>query len=252
MITRNELKYYTSLLQKKFRNSENKFLAEGKKIVLEGLKSHCRIDKIFVTEKFLEKEKEYTKRLRSLKTEIIKVKSQDFRRISDTKSPEGIAAAFEIQKDKINLSSIKDSVIVYIEDISDPGNLGTIIRNCDWFGIKNVLLSKESAEVYNPKVIRASMGSIFHLNIFEDIGLNEILKLKETGYEFVCSDLSGINIFNFKKKKHTLLFLANESNGPSAQLRLITDKVVTIEGKGRAESLNVASASAVLLSELTK
>ena len=252
MITRNELKYYSNLLQKKFRKSENKFLTEGKKIVLEGLQSKHHSEKIFATEKFIEKEKEYVRQLKNFKWEITKLKSIDFRKISDTKSPEGIAAVFEIENLKINLSSVKDRLVVYLEDISDPGNLGTIIRNCDWFGIKNIFLSKESAEVFNPKVIRASMGSIFHLNIFEDVELNEISKLKDSAYEFVCSDMTGEDIYEFKKNKRTLLFLANESNGPSAQLRSIADKIVTIPRKGKAESLNVASASAVILAELTK
>lgn len=252
MITRNELKSYSSLLQKKYRNRESKFLVEGKKIVSEGLRSRYLCEIIFITEKFIEKEDEYNSLLKSLRVKISKVKSAEFRRLSDTKSPEGIAAVFEIRKRKLNYSLFKDPILVYLENISDPGNVGTIIRNCDWFGIKNVFLSKESAEVYNPKVTRASMGSIFHLNIFEDIDLDKISKLKENGFEFICSDLSGTNIFEFKKNKNTLLILANESNGPSVKLRSITDQIVTIPGKGKAESLNVASASSVLLAELTR
>jgi len=252
MITKSELKYYDSLLQKKFRNSENKFLVEGKKIVHEGLKSSYKSEIIFITQKFLEKEEKYLRELKSFGTRIERLKSVDFKKLSDTRSPEGIAAVFLIEKKKLKFSFLNDTILIYLEDISDPGNLGTIIRNCDWFGIQNIFLSNKSAEIFNPKVIRASMGSIFHLNMFEDVSLQEISVLKNSGYKFICGDVKGNSINEYKKKERILLFLANESKGPSEELLSIIDEKITIPGKGKAESLNVASASAVLLSELTK
>jgi len=252
MITRNELKYYSSLLQKKFRSTENKFLVDGKKVVLEGLQSRFECEIIFITPKFSEEEKEYLNRIKSLNARIEILKSIDFKRITDTLSPEGIAAVFINHKKRPEITSIKDALIVYLEDITDPGNLGTIIRNCDWFGIKNIFLSKTSAEVFNPKVIRASMGSVFHINIFEDVSLEEITSLKKSGYQFVCSDLKGENLYEFKRNEKTVLFLANETHGPSNELLSISDKIISIPGKGKAESLNVASACAVILWELTK
>lgn len=252
MITKNELKYYNSLLQKKFRKLENKFLCEGKKIVLDGIHSSYQNELIFITQKFLEKEGKYIQKIKSFGVRIVKLKSIDFRKISVTRSPEGVAAVFRNKNKKLNLNIINDPVIIYLEDISDPGNLGTIIRNCDWFGIKNIFLSAESADVFNPKVIRASMGSIFHINIFENVLIDDILTLKESDYNFICSDLSGESVFNFIKPERLVLFLANESNGPSEKILLCADQILKIPGKGKAESLNVSSASAVLLSELTK
>jgi RNA methyltransferase, TrmH family len=252
MITKSELKYYNSLLQKKFRNLENKFLAEGKKVVLEGLKSSYQAEIIFITQKFVQKEEEYIRLLKTFNTRIVKLKSIDFKRISETRTPEGIAAVFENKKSELNFSSLRDSILIYIEDISDPGNLGTIIRNCDWFGVKNILLSKKSAETFNPKVIRASMGSVFHLNVFEDVDIKDIEFFKESGYKYICADIEGENIFNAGKNDKIILFLSNESKGPSNELLSLMDGKVTIPGKGKAESLNVASASAVLLAELTK
>jgi TrmH family RNA methyltransferase len=96
------------------------------------------------------------------------------------------------------------------------------------------------------------MGSCFHVNIFEDVTLDEIAVLKKSGYEFLCGDIDGKNIYDLNRGKHTLLFLANESNGPSEKLLSIIDKKITIPGKGKAESLNVASALAIILAELTK
>ncbi|UCH64971.1 MAG: RNA methyltransferase [Ignavibacterium sp.] len=252
MITKNELKYYNSLLQKKFRKLENKFICEGKKVVLECLESSYQSEIIFITQKFLEKEEEYINNLKSFETRIVKLKSIDFRKVSDTRAPEGVAGVFFFENKKPDLSDISDPIIIYLEDISDPGNLGTIMRNCDWFGIKNIFLSPDSAEIYNPKVIRASTGSIFHINIFEEMLLDNILILKKSGYKFVCADIKGESVYNFKVPQQSILFLANESSGPSENLLSKSDEVISIPGRGKAESLNVSSASAILLSELTK
>ncbi|MGB5896175.1 MAG: RNA methyltransferase [Ignavibacteriaceae bacterium] len=251
MISNNELKYYASLLNKKYRKIENKFLIEGKKIVEEGLVSNYDCEKVFITGKFEETNSELIKKIRSYKVPLEVIMSMEFKRISDTKAPQGIAAVLKKKSAAFSPSLIKDKFLVYLEDISDPGNLGTIIRNCDWFGINNILLSKESVEIYNPKVLRASMGSVFHLNIFEDINLNEITHLKNSGYTFVCSDIEGKNVFDFKWNDKIILFLSNESEGPSQELLSMTDYTITIPRNAKAESLNVASASAIMLAVLT-
>lgn len=252
MISKNELKYYSSLLKKKFRESEKKFIVEGKKSVYEGIKSDYSCEIVFVTNKFAKEEVQFIKILESRNFKVAVLKSIDFNKIVDTKTPQGIIAVFEVKNPELYLQSFDDPLLVYLENISDPGNLGTIIRTCDWFGIQNIFLSKETSEIFNPKVIRSSMGSIFHINIFEDVTLDELSALKKSGYEFLCSDIEGENIYNFRKGKQTLLFLANESRGPSEKLLSIIDKKVTIPGKGKAESLNVASATAIILAELTK
>ena len=252
MISKNELKYYSSLLKKKFRESEKKFIVEGKKSVYEGIESKFNCEIVFVTNKFSSEEDQFIKNLESRNFKVVILKSVDFNKISDTKTPQGIAAVFESKKIKPDLLSFEDPLLVYLENISDPGNLGTIIRTCDWFGIQNIFLSKDTSEIFNPKVIRSSMGSCFHVNIFEDVTLDEIAVLKKSGYEFLCGDIDGKNIYDLNRGKHTLLFLANESNGPSEKLLSIIDKKITIPGKGKAESLNVASALAIILAELTK
>ncbi len=251
MITKNELKYYASLLNKKYRKIENKFLIEGKKIVEEGFAGDYEYEKVFITIKFEETNPELIKKIRLNKVTVEVLRSVEFQRISDTKAPQGIAAVLNKKSTTFSPSLIKDKVLVYLEDINDPGNLGTILRNCNWFGINNILLSKESAEMYNPKVLRASMGSVFHLNIFEDITLKEIRQLKNSGYAFICSDIDGKNVFDFKWNDKIILFLSNESKGPSQELLSITDHKITIPRKGIAESLNVASASAIMLAVLT-
>jgi TrmH family RNA methyltransferase len=253
MISKKELQYYSSLLTKRHRKSENKFLVEGEKSVLEGLKSKYECEVIFVTHKFSEEHKEIFDQIKRTKHRFITLKQKEFEKISDTKAPQGIAAVFVKPELKFSFDSFKkDKIIVMLDNISDPGNLGTIFRNCDWFGVKTVLLRENIVEYTNPKVIRASMGSIFHLNIFEHISYKHLEKLKLSGFEILCSDIDGENVFTYKRESKKVLVLSSESHGPSTEIESISDKKICIPRVGNAESLNVASASAVLLAQLTK
>lgn len=252
MITKNELKYLASLNQKKHRRAENKFLAEGEKIVLEGIKAKYPCEAILMTNDFYDNNSEILTLIkkRQLRYEIIR--NPEFEKLSDTKSPQGIIAVFEARKEKFDVSVIsKQSLIVFLDNISDPGNTGTILRTCDWFGITNVLISSNSAEYLNPKVIRSSMGSVFHVKIFENAE-RYLSELKVNGFKIVCSDLNGRSIFNYKAPHKAVLVLSNESTGPSRFISEMSNEKITIPGKGKAESLNVASAAAILISQLTK
>ena len=253
MISKSELKYYSSLLTKKNRKSENKFIIEGKKSVLEGINSSYECEIIFVTNKFSEENIETLNEISASKNRIVTLKQKEFEKISDTKTPQGIAAVFNKPTNIFEkVYSFNDKLIIMLDNISDPGNLGTIIRNCDWFGIKNILLSENIVDYTNPKVIRSSMGSVFHVNLFEEIDAETLLKLKRQGYEIFCADLEGENIFTYQRNKKTILILSSESHGPSKEFLEISDKKICIPRIGNAESLNVASASAVLLAILTK
>lgn len=163
MISKNDLKYYSSLLIKKYRVQEEKFIVEGLKIVEEGLNSNYSNEVVFVTPLFADSFSEIVSVLKKKASTIIELKSSEFQRISDTKAPQGIAAVFEKKYPKRKLTELKENIIVLIDNISDPGNLGTIIRTCDWFGLYNILITNESVEYLNPKVLRSSMGSVFHL-----------------------------------------------------------------------------------------
>lgn len=250
MISKNELKYFSSLLVKKFRQQEEKFIVEGLKTVEEGLNSSYKCDVVFVTPAFIDSFPEVINILKKKTERILEIKSVDFQKISDTKSPQGIAAVFNKNYPKKNLSGLKDKFVVLIDNISDPGNLGTILRTCDWFGVYNVLISDQSVEYLNPKVIRASMGSIFHLNIYDEIFDNDLANLKNIGYQIICSDIKGKNIFSYQASKKSILTFSNESNGPSDMVKSLADDFVTIPGKGRAESLNVSSAAAIIISKI--
>ncbi len=250
MISKNDLKYYSSLLIKKYRMKEEKFLVEGLKIVEEGLNSNYDNEVVFVTPLFAESFPEIISAIRKRANTVLELRSNEFQRISDTKSPQGISAVFEKKYPKKNLTDLKDNILVLIDKVSDPGNLGTILRTCDWFGIYNVLLTNESAEYLNPKVIRSSMGSVFHLNIYDEVFENDITNLKSAGYQIISSDTKGKNIFNFNPETKSILVFSNESTGPSEMIVELADKTVSIPGKGRAESLNVSSAAAIIIANL--
>jgi TrmH family RNA methyltransferase len=252
MLTKNELKYYASLNQKKFRNKENKFIVEGIKVVGEGLNSSFKCETVFVTNQFFEENREHLQRIikKNLRLEIIK--NPEFIRLTDTINPQGIAAVFNKPgKTPKVIEKLNSRLVVCLENISDPGNLGAIIRNCDWFGINEVLLTEDCADIYNPKTIRSAMGSIFHINILKDIQIEKLSILKNNGYNLICTDLNGDNIYTYKPSVKSVVVFSNEASGPSGETIAISDKKVTIPRAGHAESLNVACASAVILSIFT-
>lgn len=251
MISNNELKYFSSLLIKKFRDKEKKFLVEGLKTVEEGLNSSYKCDAVFVTPAFIDSFSEVISILKKKTVRIGELKSLDFQKVSDTRSPQGIAAVFNKNYPQKKINDLNEKIIVLIDNISDPGNLGTILRTCDWFGVYNVFITDQSVEYLNPKVIRASMGSVFHLNIYDKIFENDLFSLKNKNYQIICSDIKGKNILNYKFEKKSIITFSNESSGPSEMVKNLTDEYITIPGKGRAESLNVSSAAAIILSKLS-
>jgi TrmH family RNA methyltransferase len=247
MVSKTELKYFASLLHKKHRIEERKFIAEGTKLVDEALNSGFKCTIVFATYTFEETHQNYCAELQNRGIRYERLSAPDFKKLCDTETPQGIAGVF-LQKEIKPLKIMHEDIIVALENISDPGNLGTIIRNCDWFGVTTLLLSKECAEVYNPKVLRASMGSAFHINIIvENNFYNSLIALKKEGYDVLCADLKGENIFEYDLTAKSVVVLSNESHGPTHELISIS-KLITIPKFGNAESLNVANASAVILS----
>lgn len=250
MFTKNQLKYYSNLNQKKFRLLEQKFLVEGQKLIIEALKAKLHCEVILTTSSFRETNPSFFKNQILQHTTIELISHNELERISDTQTPQGLIGVFEIPKHK-PLNPNKEKLIVSLESISDPGNLGTIIRSCDWFGINYIFLTPDCAEVYNPKVIRASAGSAFHVSVIEVENFYEELKrLKEYNLKILIADLNGEDLYEFKKSDKSIVVFSNEAHGPSQELLNIADHVLTIPKKGKAESLNVASAAAVFLSEL--
>jgi len=250
MLSNRLLKYYSSLLHKKYRKLENKFIIEGKKLVFEGLNSKYECEIVIITDEFYRNNKEFIEFVKQ-RTIIEKIDINDVKRLSDTETPQGIFAVFNKFND--TFINYNDNLIIALDNINDPGNLGTILRNCDWFGINTVFLSEGCAEIYNPKTIRSSMGSFFRMNFLDEINLIDIIKKYKTK-DFACyaTDLDGENIYNFKFPNKAIIIFSNEANGPSKELLNSVDGVINIPKFGQAESLNVGAASAVILSEYAK
>ena len=251
MISKKKIKYIASLNQKKFRLKENKFIVEGINSVEEGLNSNFKCEEIYYSNDFADKNLEVIKSILKIDTEKIQLTHSEFSKISDTKSPQGIAAVFQIPSRKKIINS-SDSIIVYLDNINDPGNLGTIIRTCDWFGVLTILLSKDCAEYTNPKAVRSSAGSIFHLSIYDDASPENLGELKNKDYQIFCSDLTGENIYEINFPEKLVLIFSNEAHGPSKEIPEIADKKISIPKSGKAESLNVAIAAGIILSQIKK
>jgi TrmH family RNA methyltransferase len=253
MITKAELKYYSSLLKKNFRDEQNKFLIEGEKLILEALVSRFECEVVIFNKDFAQKKNETVELLSKQVHKFEIVSEKEFQKVQATVNSQGIIGVFIKKSTKASSVSVKGILIAALDGINDPGNVGTIIRNADWFGVKEILLSTNCADVYNPKTIRASAGSMFHLTlIIDDNLIHSLTSLKQKGYRILCADITGQNIYQYEKSEKEIIVFSNEANGPTSELLHIADVKLTVPKKGKAESLNVASASAVILSELTK
>ena len=251
MLTKRELKYYSSLNKVKYRKIEQKFIVEGIKLVDEAINSIFDCEVIIATNSFAESHPDKLNKYKHT-TIVQTISDYDFAIIADTQTPQGILAIMEIPLQRY-IDETKDSTVVALENISDPGNVGTIIRTCDWFGIKDIIISSNSVDIYNPKVIRSTMGSLFHISIHISENIYGTLKaLKQNGKSILCTNMNGENIYTAAKNKSSVLVFSNEAKGPTERLLEIADSTITIPKFGDAESLNVATAAAVIISEFVK
>lgn len=252
MITKAELKGISSLLNKKFREEQRKFLVEGEKFVLEALNSNWNCEIIICTKDYSESESKQFQNISEKVNRVEIVSPKEFTKVQSTVNSQGIVGVFQKKIINSNLG-FKSNLIVALENINDPGNAGVIIRTADWFGITEILLSETCTDVFNPKTIRASAGSIFHVKTYIEVRFCEkLLELKGNGYKILCADLDGKSIYSYEGKTKNVIIFCNEATGPTNALLEIADEKITIPKKGKAESLNVASASALILSKLIR
>ena len=241
MISKNEIKRIKLLKQKKYRNKYNLFIVEGEKSVLEFLRSNFFIaEKIYYTSSF---------NLEHKNLKSIKIDSATLNKISFLTKNQQVLGIFKIKR---FIYSEQNKLIIALDSVQDPGNLGTIIRLCDWFGVSQIVCSLNTVDCFNPKVVQATMGSLNRVNvIYTD--LNSFLnKTKKKIYATVTS---GNSIYKSELKQDAVILLGNESNGISKKNLDLANSFVTIPRFGNlqeTESLNVAMASAVLLSEFKR
>lgn len=241
-LTKNEIKFVKSLQIKKYRDSHQLFVVEGEKLVNDLLaQSNYKVDTLFHTDAF------------KIGTAIqgynnILVSDKDLERMSGLKSPNKVIATVKIQSHKMDDFENIQTVLL-LDNVKDPGNLGTIIRTAEWFGIKQIIASKQSVDVFNPKTIQASMGAFYHIN-FSYHDLNTILPtLKEHDFVIAGASLSGSNLYETNLATKTALVMGSESHGISSEILSLLDQELLIPQVGSTESLNVAIATGIFLAE---
>ena len=239
MLSKSHLKLINSLKQKKFRMQHRLFIAEGIKTINELLNSNIQLHQLYTTTLVFDVSDD-------LRTTIT---PKELKRISFLKTPNTALALFKIPEPQPVDGS---QLIVVLDDVRDPGNLGTIIRLCDWFGVRDLVCSLETADCYNPKAIQASMGSISRVNVcYSDL----IVFLEESNLKSYGAFMDGKDVYTQDLPKACILILGNEANGISKELEHQISKRITIPRFGElkeTESLNVANATAVLLSEFKR
>jgi TrmH family RNA methyltransferase len=254
MLTKNEIKHISSLSIKKYREIHNEFTAEGVKVVAELLNSNYKIRKVFCIEEWYRKN-EYILSSGNYEFEVITEK--ELERISSLSTPNQVIAVATIPENTQKLFDPEKELILALDDIKDPGNLGTIIRTADWFGIKKIICSESTVDVYNTKVIQAAMGSSFRVEILYT-GLLEYLNKLNNKINIYGALLDGEIIYNQKLSNNGIIIIGNESKGISDEIKpFVTDKlfipqVNTSSGNGKPESLNASIATAVICYEFCR
>jgi TrmH family RNA methyltransferase len=244
MITKLQVKYIQSLGQKKFRNEEGVFVAEGPKIINELLGAYTAPEKIYATAQWMAAHPDLLKNIAAEK--IVEVKEADMERLSFLQTPNEVLAVFK--KPAAGLVNLSQTISLMLDGIQDPGNLGTIIRIADWFGITNVICSSDCADAFAPKVVQGTMGSIVRVNLL----YTDLAKLvKETAtLQLYAATLNGEKINNMQPIKEGVIVIGNESKGIRPALLDCCRHRVTIPQIGKAESLNAAVAAGIILSHL--
>ena len=241
MLSKSQVKYIQSLGQKKFRDEEGLFIAEGPKIINELLtETPFLVKTVYGVKEWIEES-------RSLpgKAEVIEINEAELERVSQLSTPNQVLAlVYKLKEDDIVSAN---SITLVLDTIQDPGNLGTIIRTADWFGVKQIVCSLDSADRYNPKVIQATMGSIARVKmIYTDLAT----WLKKQNVTIFAAALEGLDIRKMSKLKEGIIMIGNESKGIHPGLMQLAGEQITIPKPGHAESLNAAVATAIILSHI--
>ena len=245
MLSKTIVKYIQSLAHKKVRDEHGVFIAEGPKGVSDFLHTNifspkliCGLESWMVENLILLKnfseENKYV------------INESELERISQLQTPNKVLAVFHKKENK--LADLKNNFSLMLDDIQDPGNLGTIIRTADWFGVKNIICSNECADCYNSKVVQASMGSLARVNIIYT-ELEEFIN-KNKDMDIYAAMLAGKNISIFNKLKEGIILIGNESKGVKENLLRLATQQITIPKQGEAESLNAAVACGIILSHV--
>jgi TrmH family RNA methyltransferase len=254
MLSKSQITFINSLKQKKYREEQQLFIAEGAKIVPELLNSSIIVKQIYATSDFLRNI------IIPAGIERFEIKENELERISSLTKANEVLAVCETPNYVLDNESLKGKLNLVLDDIKDPGNLGTIIRIADWFGIENIVCSSETVDAFNPKVVQATMGSIARIKIHYT-SLTEFISVQSSKFKVPAYGalLEGKNIYSEKLSSEGLIVIGNESRGISDEIqKLITNKISIPSfshyksGGGEAESLNAAIATSIICSEFRR
>jgi len=256
MITKNQTKKICELHDKKGRQKEGYFLAEGKKLLSEILKSELDCIEIYALENWIARNESDIKK----GIPLIEVSEAELKKISTLTTPQEVLAVVRIPENHLEIELLHQNISLVLDGIKDPGNLGTIIRIADWYGIKDIICSPDTVDAYNPKVVQGSMGSISRVRIHEEELLPFFTKNKQEWHIHVyAATMAGESIYQLKPATNGLILLGNESRGINEGLLQFIESPVHIpaytnsdENTEKAESLNVAIAAALICAEFRR
>jgi TrmH family RNA methyltransferase len=240
MVSKNQIKLITGLHQKKYRAAQERFIAEGVKVIRELLDSDFELEHLYVTDAIFP---DINAEKRTL------IPESDLKKISALTVPNNCLGIFKMRQAK---PIQEKGLIVALDDIRDPGNLGTILRLCDWFGVEQLVCSEQTADIYNPKVVQSTMGSMARVNTTY-VDLNAFLL--KTALPVFGTFMDGKNIYKTTLPKEGIIVMGNEANGISTAIEKNIKNRLTIPRSGnlqQTESLNVATATAIILSEFCR
>ena len=249
MLGKTKIKLINSLILKKYRNKYGLFIAEGEKLVFDFINNGMELSLIVANSTLNLNNKNIPDN-----AELIICETSDIKKITNLNTPTNIVALFKIPKFNLNIENINSELSLFCDDIQNPGNLGTIIRTADWFGIKNIICSENTVDIYNHKVVQATMGALTRVNI------NYVNKLsffeKINNIPIYGTLLEGENIFETKLSKNGIIIIGNEGSGISEQIKAFITKKLLIpnypKANNLAESLNASVATAIVCAEFRR
>lgn len=253
MLSSNDIKHYASLKQKKYRQQNNQFLIEGFHLVEECLSSPFTLEYIILRNDLdLTSHPKILEKLARNKTKVEALPEKAFNKLVETESSQGIVGV--VSKPKPVKNADPGNVVIALDSISDPGNLGTIIRTAYWFNAGTILLGEGSADVYNSKVLRSSQGAVFYTNLIEDVDLAKKLEqFKSNGYKIYMFTLDGaVNLDEVEKRNRSVIVFGSEAHGISEDIINAGYDKVKIRAFSRCESLNVGVSAGIALHEFSK